>query len=41
MKRAVLAGKTLADDFGIFVDQDGHDWDCFRETIGKGQWIRR
>jgi hypothetical protein len=27
MKRAVLAGKTLADDFGVLVDQDGHDGD--------------
>src|SRR5271170_6825703 len=24
MKRAVLAGKALADDFGVLVDEDGH-----------------
>jgi hypothetical protein len=25
MKGAVLAGKTLAHDFGVFIDQNGHD----------------
>jgi hypothetical protein len=35
MKRTVLAGKALAYDFCVLVDQDGHGWDCFRETIGK------
>src|SRR5688500_8792045 len=24
MKRAVLAGETLADNFGVLVDEDGH-----------------
>jgi hypothetical protein len=24
MKRAVLAGEALADDFGVLVDEDGH-----------------
>jgi hypothetical protein len=25
MKRALTAGKSLTDDFGIFVDEDCHD----------------
>jgi hypothetical protein len=31
MERAVLARKTLADDFGVLVDQNGHVGCCFRE----------
>jgi hypothetical protein len=31
MEGAVLAGKALADDLGVLVDQDGHEV-CFRET---------
>jgi hypothetical protein len=31
MERAVLAGKALADDFGILVDQNGHDGGYFRK----------
>jgi hypothetical protein len=30
MERAVLAGKALADDLCIFVDQYGHDCERFR-----------
>jgi hypothetical protein len=26
MKRAVLAGEALADDFGVLVNQNGHGW---------------
>jgi hypothetical protein len=42
VKRAVLAGKTLANDFRILVDQDGHVSVCFRGRQVKGdQGMRR
>jgi hypothetical protein len=34
MERAVLAGEALADDLGVLVDQDGHDFRLLsRETV--------
>jgi hypothetical protein len=36
MKRAVLARKTLADDFCVLVDQDGHGWVAFAKRSVKG-----
>jgi hypothetical protein len=36
MERAVLASKTLAHDFRILVDQNGHEFFTFARTIGEG-----
>jgi hypothetical protein len=36
MEGAVLAGKTLAHDFGVFIDQNGHDGCYFPKMIGNG-----
>src|SRR5262249_4162632 len=41
VERAVLAGEALADDLGVLVDQDGHDWSDFRGIRSGGQCPRR
>jgi hypothetical protein len=33
VERAVLAGKALADDPGILVDEDGHAFEYFPEGL--------
>jgi hypothetical protein len=30
MEGAILAGEALADDLGVLVDQDGHEWRSFK-----------
>jgi hypothetical protein len=33
MERAVLAGETLADNLGVFVDENGHD--SFKDAVNS------
>ena len=36
MKRPVVAGDALANDFCVRVDEDGHEVKCFRQLLLKG-----